>query len=431
MANLPETPDYPAGVYQIETSDPVLGGPGGIANLQAEQLGNRTAWLKAKIDAFLNGTVAVLKATKLATARTLSISGAGSGNASFDGSANANIVLTLADSGAVAGTYPKVTVNAKGLVTSGSPLTSADIPASLALTGTPTAPTAAAGTNSAQLANTAFVQAAVAALVASSPGALDTLNELAAALGNDPNFATTVTNALAAKAPLASPVFTGNPTCPTPPQFDNDQSLVNSAFLQRALGNYRTFGSLLNGTVISEAHLGGFFQPVDGGSVLFPTPASLGAPSGSTVTIAMLGRGSATIQGSGGATFAMNLNGITSFGLVRGQTVVVTAINGTEWAVLNNLRYDDSFSSSLVLNGYQKLPSGQIEQWGTVSVPAGNSPQVITLPITFPNAILAGVCSFAGVSQGSCGIALVSTSQISFTNSHSAAQVVRWIVKGN
>jgi len=128
MANLPETPDYPAGVYQLETSDPVLGGAGGIANRQAEQLGNRTAWLKAKIDAFLDGTVAVLKATKLATARTLSFSGAASGSAPFDGSADANIVLTLADSGAVAGTYPKVTVNAKGVVTGGAALVAGDIP---------------------------------------------------------------------------------------------------------------------------------------------------------------------------------------------------------------------------------------------------------------------------------------------------------------
>jgi phage-related tail fiber protein len=83
--------------------------------------------------------------------------------------------------------------------------------ASPALTGTPTAPTAAAGTNTTQIATTAYVRAALAALVDSSPAALDTLYELAAAIGNDPNFATTVTNALAAKAPLASPKFTGTP----------------------------------------------------------------------------------------------------------------------------------------------------------------------------------------------------------------------------
>ncbi|CEK05166.1 TPA: phage tail protein [Escherichia coli] len=70
-----------------------------------------------------------------------------------------------------------------------------------ALTGTPTTPTAPQGTNSTQIASTAFVMAAIAALVDSSPDALNTLSELAAALGNDPNFATTMTNALAGKQP--------------------------------------------------------------------------------------------------------------------------------------------------------------------------------------------------------------------------------------
>ncbi|HEA3579795.1 TPA: phage tail protein [Escherichia coli] len=69
-------------------------------------------------------------------------------------------------------------------------------------TGTPKAPTPAAGNNTTQIATTAFVKSAIAAVVGSAPGALDTLNELAEALGNDPNFATTVLNALAAKQPL-------------------------------------------------------------------------------------------------------------------------------------------------------------------------------------------------------------------------------------
>jgi hypothetical protein len=73
-----------------------------------------------------------------------------------------------------------------------------------ALTGTPTAPTASPGTNSTQIATTGFVAAAIAALLNSAPGALDTLDELAAALGDDPNFATTITNALAGKLAKAS-----------------------------------------------------------------------------------------------------------------------------------------------------------------------------------------------------------------------------------
>ncbi|EPD0894485.1 phage tail protein [Escherichia coli H11] len=69
-------------------------------------------------------------------------------------------------------------------------------------TGTPTAPTAAQSVNNTQIATTAFVKSAIAAMVGSAPAALDTLNELAAALGNDPNFATTMLNALAGKQPL-------------------------------------------------------------------------------------------------------------------------------------------------------------------------------------------------------------------------------------
>ncbi len=80
--------------------------------------------------------------------------------------------------------------------------------ASPGLTGTPTAPTAAQTANNTQIATTAFVKAALAGLVGSSPAALDTLNELADALGNDPNFATTMTNSLAGKQPLDSTLTT-------------------------------------------------------------------------------------------------------------------------------------------------------------------------------------------------------------------------------
>jgi len=81
--------------------------------------------------------------------------------------------------------------------------------ASPALTGVPTAPTATAGTNTTQIATTAFVGTAVSNLVASAPATLDTLNELATALGNDASFSTTISNSIGLKAPLASPTFTG------------------------------------------------------------------------------------------------------------------------------------------------------------------------------------------------------------------------------
>ena len=81
--------------------------------------------------------------------------------------------------------------------------------ASPALTGVPTAPTAAANTNTTQIATTAYVQTEITDLIAAAPGALDTLNELASALGNDAAFSTTVTNSLATKLPLAGGTMSG------------------------------------------------------------------------------------------------------------------------------------------------------------------------------------------------------------------------------
>ena len=77
-----------------------------------------------------------VSASKLATARTITLTGDATGNGSFDGSANLSITLTAKDSGVVAGTYSTVTVDAKGRVTSGAALASADLPASGVNAGT-------------------------------------------------------------------------------------------------------------------------------------------------------------------------------------------------------------------------------------------------------------------------------------------------------
>ncbi|EGG7064865.1 TPA: tail fiber protein, partial [Escherichia coli] len=143
MANLPETPQWEDGIYQIEVSDPVLGGPDGISNRQAKQLASRTSYLKQKVEK---------SGTDLA----------------------AHIAAV-------------------------DPHTQYATKASPTFTGTPTAPTPANGDNSKKLATTEFVAKALAALAGSAPETLDTLKELADALGNDPNFATTVLNKLAEK----------------------------------------------------------------------------------------------------------------------------------------------------------------------------------------------------------------------------------------
>ncbi|HFX7240831.1 phage tail protein [Escherichia coli] len=102
-------------------------------------------------------------------------------------------------------------------------------------TGTPKAPTPAAGNNTTQVATTAFVQAALTALINGAPATLDTLKELAAAINNDPEFSTTINNALALKAPLSSPALTGTPTAPTAAQSVNNTQIATTAFVKSAI----------------------------------------------------------------------------------------------------------------------------------------------------------------------------------------------------
>ncbi|HGG1918236.1 TPA: phage tail protein [Escherichia coli] len=102
-------------------------------------------------------------------------------------------------------------------------------------TGTPKAPTPAAGNNTTQIATTAFVQAALTALINGAPATLDTLKEIAAAINNDPKFSTTINNALALKAPLSSPALTGTPTAPTAAQSVNNTQIATTAFVKSAI----------------------------------------------------------------------------------------------------------------------------------------------------------------------------------------------------
>ncbi len=176
--------------------------------------GNFTAGV---VTAALTGNAST--ATTLATARNIA-------GQSFDGSANISIAptdltgvtSTAAELNILDGaTLSTAELNHVDGVTSAIQ-TQLDAKAPLAspdLTGVPTAPTASAATNTTQIATTAFVTTAVSNLVDSAPAALNTLNELADALGDDANFATTVSTNIGLKANTASPTFTGTVTIPT------------------------------------------------------------------------------------------------------------------------------------------------------------------------------------------------------------------------
>lgn len=164
-----------------------IGGPGSYATKASPSLtGTPTAPTAA------SGTnTTQIATTAFVTTAVSSVDVSGSLGAYLKSSDASSTYLTIASASS---TY---------LTTSSAASTYAPL-SSPALTGTPTAPTAAGGTNSTQLATTAFVASAVAGIVSSAPAALDTLNELAAALGNDASFSTTIATSLGGKAAKAS-----------------------------------------------------------------------------------------------------------------------------------------------------------------------------------------------------------------------------------
>ena len=90
------------------------------------------------------------------------------------------------------------------------------------------------------IATKTYVNDQIALTIDSAPGALDTLNELAAALGDDANFSTTVTNSLALKAPLANPALTGTPTAPTASTGTDTTQIATTAFVQQEIAALRS-----------------------------------------------------------------------------------------------------------------------------------------------------------------------------------------------
>lgn len=211
-----------------------------------------------------------------------------------------------------------------------------------AFTGTPTAPTAADGTNTTQLATTQFTQTAVnnaiAMLVSTSPAALDTLYELAAALGNDPEFATHVSDALGVRL-----------------RFDAAQSLSGAQQIQArdnlGLGTMATaasadYLSLANARFSLNNQTGATYDLVAadvtangrvlvtcthavGVTVNVGTPLSLGASVGDSVTVVQGGVGVVTIAATGAAV----LTGTAVF-TRQNEAKTMIAISSTTWRLL-------------------------------------------------------------------------------------------------
>ena len=116
-------------------------------------------------------------------------------------------LTNLSGASLTSGIIPTARINASSIAN--DLITTQHIADSVALGGSPTTTTQSAADNSTKVATTAYADAAVAALADSAPSTLNTLNELAAALGDDANYATTTTTAIGTKMPLAGGAFTG------------------------------------------------------------------------------------------------------------------------------------------------------------------------------------------------------------------------------
>lgn len=92
--------------------------------------------------------------------------------------------------------------------------------------------------NSTRIATTAYVQTKKSEIIGGAPSNLSTLDALAASIGDDANYATTVNNALALKANLVSPSFTGAPTAPTASTSTNSAQIATTAFVKNVVSPY-------------------------------------------------------------------------------------------------------------------------------------------------------------------------------------------------
>ncbi|HCP6405598.1 TPA: phage tail protein [Escherichia coli] len=230
-------------------------------------------------------------------------------------------------------------------------------------TGTPKAPTPAAGNNTTQLATTAFVQAALTALINGAPATLDTLKEIAVAINNDPKFSTTINNALALKAPLSSPALTGTPTAPTAAQSVNNTQIATTAFVKSAIAGM----------------VGSAPAALD---TLNELAAALGNDPNFATTMLNALAGKQPLDNT-----LTNLSGKDVAGLLTylglGEAAKRDVGTGD-----NQIPDMGSFMLSVSSVGYQKLPSGLILQWGSIGTTDIPKDLVTHFPIAFPNRCL-------------------------------------------
>ncbi|OJA40376.1 gp53-like domain-containing protein [Burkholderia ubonensis] len=200
---------------------------------------------------------------------------------------------------------------------------------------------------------------------------------------------------LAQKVAIESPVFTGAPKGTTPGQFDSSTRLATTAFVQRALGSFQMSASLPVGTTNgSVADIGKYFTQQGAAAATYALPSTAELPSGAAIGFKVTSNFPLTIQCNGGDVISANGQTLSSLTLGTGDDVMLVCPQKGFWFASGSAVVGQSskFAASLNSNGYQKLPSGLIIQWGYTSVPA-NSLLTVPLPIAFPNANFGVACA--------------------------------------
>ena len=229
--------------------------------------------------------------------------------------------MAFGRTGVAAGTYRSVQVDKYGRVVAA---TNPSTVAGYGITDVYTKSETYNRTETSQAIKTA-VDDAINGLVASAPGALDTLDELAAALGDDANFAGTMVNKLAEKAPLASPKFTGTPEVPTPSVGSSGLQAANMSALATAVAAAsRSFRAAVIGVSTNVT----LTASQAGNAVQFNTgPLTLTLPA-----VADVGIGASFMLRNPSTTATQTLNVASSGQLVdAGSTVASIAIKPVEW----------------------------------------------------------------------------------------------------
>ncbi|KVK88705.1 hypothetical protein WJ47_02610 [Burkholderia ubonensis] len=365
MANQPEQDQWDAGVYQIEKTDPVLGGLGGIANAPLLNLANRTKYLYSRIQEIL---------------------GVGKGYAIAGGTANA---ITCSYTPAVSAIADGQTFKGKVAAANTGATTFTPNPAAqggiapLPVYGLDLQPLSGGeivGQFTVQY-NASLNSGGGAFVLIENPGGITRAS--APALADNSAAIAPTSWIRSIFAPLASPAFTGSPQAPVPPQFDNSTKLATTAFVQQALGNFQGFVPLTASATLTASQTGSFIEArgTSGYSIALPPPLTPGL----VFTIFNANSNSVTLSTSIGAIYSAN-NSSSSYILTVAQSAQLVS-DGSNWVVISGQAV-----GALLTNGYQKLPSGLIIQWGAATT---NSSGVATVafPIAFPNQQLGAVAS--------------------------------------